>query len=262
VKYIVSQNTITQILNLMVLHGRIYMGYIDIHAHILPGLDDGSKSMEQSIAMLRTAYSQGITSIVATPHNMPGKGCPPVSIVTDKVNELNMTADSIGIPVKIYTGTEYYFRQEILELFQKEEAITLGNSDCVLVEFEPMVERIYFRNALRDILATAYIPVIAHVERYAKIMQDASILKELKKMGVLIQVNTSSVTGDNGFAIKRNVRKLLKEQLVDFVGTDAHSDGHRAPLMDKCARLLCQKYDTAYADALLFENAENLGMVF
>jgi protein-tyrosine phosphatase len=231
------------------------MGYIDIHSHILPGLDDGSKSMEQSIAMLRTAYSQGITSIIATPHNMPGKGCPSALTVTEKADELNMTADSMGIPVKIYTGTEYYFRQEVLEVFQNEEAITLGNSDCVLVEFEPMVERIYFRNSLRDILGTIYTPVIAHVERYVKVMEDISVLRELKKMGVLVQVNASSVTGDNGFAIKRNVRKLLKEQLVDFVGTDAHSDRHRAPLMEKCAEVLYKKYDTAYAEALLFENA-------
>lgn len=236
------------------------MGYIDIHSHILPAIDDGSQSLEQTIAMLNIACNQGISSMIATPHNMPGKGCPSTALVLAKVKALNRVACDEKIPITIYPGTEYYFREEVLELFHNEEAITLGNSECVLVEFEPMVERTYFRNSLREILGTAYIPVIAHVERYVKVMEDISVLKELRKMGALVQVNSASVTGDNGFRTKSCVKRLLKEHLVDFIGTDAHSDRHRAPFMEKCADILYKKYGAGYADALLGDNAEKYGM--
>lgn len=236
------------------------MGYTDIHSHILPAVDDGSKSLEQTIAMLNIACNQGISSMIATPHNMPGKGCPSTALVMEKVMELNRVAYEEEIPITIYPGTEYYFREEVLELFQKEEAITLGKSECVLVEFDPMTERTYFRNSLREILGTAYTPVIAHVERYVNVMEDISVLKELRKMGVLVQVNSSSVTGDNGFRIKSYVKKLLRDHMVDFIGTDAHSDGRRAPCMEKCANILYKKYGAEYADALLGDNAEKYGI--
>jgi protein-tyrosine phosphatase len=237
------------------------MGYIDIHSHILPAMDDGSKSLEQTLAMLNIACSEGITSMIATPHNMPGKGCPTALSVHENYEKLRQAVERAGIPISIFPGTEYFYREEVLEIFQNEEAVTLGASNCVLVEFDPMAERRYIRNSLRDVLGTTYTPVIAHVERYIKVMEDISVLRELKKMGVLVQVNASSVTGDNGLKTKSAVKKLLKEELVDFIGTDAHSDGHRAPYMEKCADMLYKKYGSSYADALLGDNAEEYGMV-
>lgn len=232
------------------------MGFIDIHSHILPNMDDGSHSVHQSLEMLRIAGNQGITTMIATPHNMPGKGCPSTALVHESVERLQEIALQEGIPIEIIPGTEYYYREEVLELFEQEEGITLGDSCCVLVEFDPMAERIYVRNALRNILATGYRPVIAHVERYVKVMEDISVLWELKKMGVLIQINAASVVGDNGRQAKKDTKRLLKEHLVDFAATDAHSDGRRAPLLEKCADILYKKYGGNYADALLFGNAE------
>lgn len=236
----------------------VKMGYIDIHSHILPNMDDGSRSIEQSLSMLRIAYGQGIDCMMATPHNMPGKGCPDMRTVRESMDRLAALAMQEGIPVQILCGMEYYFREEVLLLLDAEKGITLGNSNCILVEFDPMVDRIYFRNALRDILGTGYRPVVAHVERYGKVMEDLSLLYDLKKMGILFQVNAMSVIGENGRQTKRSVRKLLKDALVDFVATDAHSDGRRAPFMEKCAEVLYRKYGRNYADALLFGNAEGM----
>ena len=232
------------------------MGYIDMHSHILPGMDDGSRSMGQTLRMLETAVSEGITTMIATPHNMPGKGCPPGSVARRKVDELRRTVEQEGIPLEIVAGTEYYYREEVLDILDSEDAVTLGNSDCVLVEFEPLAERNYIRNALRNILGFGYRPVIAHVERYAKLMEDTAVLGDMRKNGILVQVNAMSVTGDNGRQAKKDVRNLLKKGLVDFVATDAHSDGRRAPYMEKCAEVLYRKCGTEYADRLLFGNAE------
>ena len=234
------------------------MGYIDMHSHILPGMDDGSRSMSQTLRMLEIAVSEGISTMIATPHNMPGKGCPPVSVVRRKVDELRKTAEQEGIPLEIVAGTEYYYREEVLDILEDGGGVTLGNSDCVLVEFEPMAERNYIRNALRNILGLGYTPVIAHVERYARLMEDSSILYDMRKNGILVQVNAMSVTGDNGRQAKKDVRNLLKKGQVDFVATDAHSDGRRAPFMKRCADVLYKKYGAEYADGLLFGNAEEL----
>lgn len=232
------------------------MGYIDIHSHILPNMDDGSRSMRQSLEMLRIAYEEGISIMIATPHNMPGKGCPEPEAVYHKVEELREKAAEENIPIEILCGTEYFYREEVLEFFEEEKGIVLADSDCVLVEFDPMTEKNYIRNGLRNILALGYRPIIAHVERYARVMEDKAFVKNLKLMGVLVQINAASVTGDNGRQAKKDTKWLLKQQLVDFVGTDAHSDGHRAPRMEKCAAMLYKKYGRDYADALLFGNAE------
>ena len=114
------------------------------------------------------------------------------------------------------------------------------------------------RNALRNILGLGYTPVIAHAERYVKLMEDISVLCDMRKNGILVQVNAMSVTGDNGRQAKKDVRNLLKKGLVDFVATDAHSDGRRAPYMQKCADILYKKYSAEYANRLLFKNAEEI----
>ena len=89
-------------------------------------------------------------------------------------------------------------------------------------------------------------------------MEDIAILYDMRKNGILVQVNAMSVTGDNGRQAKKDVRNLLKKGLVDFVATDAHSDGRRAPYMQKCADILYKKYSAEYANRLLFKNAEEI----
>lgn len=233
------------------------MGYIDVHSHVLPGLDDGSRSMEQSLEMLRIAHSEGIEIMIVTPHNMPGKGQPPREKVLERMQKLQEEARKEGIPIRLVMGTEYFYREEVPELLEEDKGISMNDSDYVLVEFDPMVEVRYFCNALDKIMGTGYYPIVAHVERYAKVMAKTAVLKDLKEVGILFQVNAASVVGDNGWSVKRDVKKLLKQRLVDFVGTDAHSDGRRAPRMEKCAAYLAKKYGGDYAWELLRTNAEN-----
>lgn len=232
------------------------MGFIDMHSHILPGLDDGSKNMEQSLAMLRIAQEEGIDAIIATPHNMPGKGCPTREILEERLAELQRAAEEEDISIEIYLGTEYYYREEVSQIFDREEAVTMADSDCVLMEFNPLEEKSYIYNAVREAFSSGYTPIVAHVERYEQLMKKPEYVKNLKDMGALVQVNASSVIGDNGLHTKRDVKKLLKAGYVDFVSTDAHSDRNRAPRMEKCAAYLYKKYGESYANKLLYRNAE------
>lgn len=230
-------------------------GYIDIHSHVLPGLDDGSQSMEQSLAMLRIACEQGIETIVATPHNMPGKGRPDRERVEEEVRRLQKAAVERGIPVRLSQGCEYYYREEILEELEEGKGIPLGSSDCVLVEFGVQEETRYIRNAVRAIRDIGYYPVIAHVERYERLIGDIETLADIRKMGACLQVNASSVIGKNGRKTKEKVKKILKAGLADVIGTDAHSDGRRGPYLKECAACLYRKYPSDYADSLLYGTA-------
>lgn len=232
--------------------------YVDVHSHILPRVDDGAVSMEQSISMLRIAVAEGTGVIYATPHNMPGKGNLSHNQLKQQLEALRQRAAEEQISVQIREGTEYFYREWVLELLEKQQAVTYQSTDCILIEFDPCTEKKYINNAVYEILSRGYRPVLAHVERYVQLMQgNYDCLKELRKVGALIQINCSSVTGDNGRKAKRDTRRLLKLRMVDLVGTDAHSDGHRAPRMNRCAEILENKYGEDYAESLL--RAEALG---
>lgn len=139
---------------------------------------------------------------------------------------------------------------------EEGKIITLGASNCVLVEFEPYAEEKYIRNAVREILGFGYQPVIAHVERYQNLMERKfAAIQWMREIGALIQVNCASVTGDNGFTTKQNVKSLLKNGLVDFVSTDAHRPEGRAPYIEKCADILWKRYGDIYAAELTGGNA-------
>lgn len=225
---------------------------VDVHSHILPALDDGSSSMEESLAMLKIAYEEGIRTMYATPHNMPGKGCPSRSTVEKRAEELKAAAAEAGIKMNILLGTEYFYREEVIEFFEDEKIIPMANTRCVLIEFDPGVGRTYVKNAVREVLAQDFIPIIAHVERYSALMaKKQETVRELRTMGALIQVNAGSIMGNLGLEAKWNTKSMLKQGLVDLLGTDAHSSRHRAPRMAECAAYLKKKFDAAYCKRLL-----------
>lgn len=230
---------------------------IDVHSHILPGIDDGSKSMEQSLEMLEIAVQEGIRTIIATPHNMPGKGKASPGQVEKLVRDLQTAADAQKLPITLLPGCELFYREEALELLEQEEILSLNDSACVLVEFDVMAQKPYITNAMRNVLSLGYTPVIAHVERYEALMEKGfTTLRELRAMGCLIQVNADSVTGGCTAALQKSARKLLQEQLVEFIGTDAHSSRSRAPRMQECIRFLGKWCPEDYIRALMCKNAQ------
>lgn len=236
----------------------VYKGKaVDIHCHIVPGVDDGAKSLEQAYHMLEIACKQGISTMIATPHHMPeGKNASPETI-GKRVAQLQSYVDEKQLNMKIYTGNEIYFYGEAADMLDEGKICTLADSSCVLVEFSPMDDARYIRNSLAELQNMGYDPIIAHVERYMSLCKAPfEKIRELRDMGVLIQVNAGSVTGFFGKASKDIAEKLLKMELVDFIGTDAHSDGGRAPKIEECAQILQKKCSPEYVEDLLYRNAE------
>lgn len=228
--------------------------YIDIHSHVLPGLDDGSKDFDTSMRMLKIAAADGISQVILTPHNKPARHNAGPSRIDALLAELVRRMENEGIAIKLHRGNEIYYRSGLVEEIMAGQALTMAGSDYALIEFGPMDDYDYIRNGVYNLMAEGYYPILAHVERYSKIIGRADRVEELIEMGCYIQVNAGSVMGIFGLGTRHFTKRLLKERLVHFVATDAHDTGKRAPYIRECASFIAKKYGEDYARELLYEN--------
>lgn len=230
---------------------------IDIHSHFLPGIDDGAADMEEALAMLLIAEEEGITHMIATPHYKENRTQTDPEQIKDLLEKVRQAAAEKGISVELLAGNEVYYFSDIEEVAEAGKLLTLDESNRMLVEFNPFADFKRIRNALDTVRGLGFHPIIAHVERYECMLKKPDNVNELYDMGVEIQINAASVTGEAGFKAKMFVHKLLKNRLVHYIGTDAHESKKRAPKMKKCAAVLRKKYGEEYANELLYENAKN-----
>lgn len=229
---------------------------IDIHTHLLYGVDDGPETMEESIAMLKSAKAQGIDAMILTPHYRHGMFGYPNETIEEHFARLYKPAKEMGID--LYLGTEQHINSMTIEYIENGRCRTLANTNYVLAEYKPETEFSYIMASVRDLLRHGYIPVIAHVERYMCMHEDMDNVDRLKAVGAMIQVNADAVLGLDGGKIKRFVKKLLKYGCVDFVGSDSHGIKQRSNNMGKCRDYLYKKYDEKYVDCILEKNAKRI----
>lgn len=233
--------------------------YIDIHSHILPGVDDGAKDMEESISMLRQAQKEGLGAVILTPHQKPGRKCVSVNGILLRIAQLQNKLEQLHIEIKLYPGSELLYSHGLRERLENGSVCTLAQSRYVLVEFLPDENWQYIRDGLYDLTCAGYRPIVAHVERCVHLAADPEKIRELIDMGCYIQMNAGSIMGKSGFGMKRMARLLLKEEVVHFVATDAHREtGKRSVQMKACGAYLQKRYGQDYADRLLWKNAKKV----
>lgn len=217
------------------------MDKIDIHCHILPGMDDGAESMEQSLEMLKIAQEDGITEIIATPHFHHRRGLAKPEVIRKKVQELNVVAKTEGLNIKIYWGNELFYTHELIETVKAGEALTLADSDYVLLEFSPDTEKRRIQYAVYQFLSEGYYPIIAHIERYLAFQKDADFLENIYQMGAYFQINAGSLLGNGGWNTRRYTKSVLKNGMIRFVATDGHDTQKRCPAYGKAAEWIAKK---------------------
>jgi protein-tyrosine phosphatase len=228
--------------------------YIDIHAHILPGVDDGPDNIEETIDMLKLSLEQGVKTIIATPHYIPGGENPSVDKLNKIKNQVQEEAYRLDSEFHIYLGNELLYSESIIDYLKSGKALTLADSRYVLVEF---LTRITYENmyrGLNELLHAGYIPILAHVERYRCLYRKNKLIMELVALGCYIQMNSRSITGKkfnskNAFNIK-----LINLGLVHFIGSDCHDDTKRLPDFNKTVDYLNRKCDFDVVSHLLIEN--------
>lgn len=231
-------------------------GYIDMHCHILPGVDDGAKDVAEMKEMLKIAYKEGIRYIIATPHHHPGRGKESPEVLRRQAVLLRNEAHAIDENFRIYLGTEIYFGQDVVQKLKDKKILTMNRRKYVLVEFSPSETFAYIQQSLQQLQFSGYEVILAHVERYKCITDKPELAGQLWEMGIHLQVNAGSICGDSGRKIKKFVQRLMDEDIVFCVGTDAHSAKHRAPRMKKAAEYVEKKYGEEYARRLFFGNAK------
>lgn len=232
------------------------IGVIDIHCHVLPGLDDGATDMAETLAMLRIAADEGISDMIVTPHYRAGRFTASPEKIMETLCQVQEAADAQDIPVRLSPGNEIYWFEDMLPLLKKGGLCTLGDSSCVLIEFSPSVLFQTIHNAMDRVMGEGCQPILAHAERYQCLLKDKENVFFLHDMGAGIQVNASTVTGKNGAEAKRFAHRLLKENAVDHIGTDAHGAKHRTPEIARCREIITKKYGDAFAYQIMRGNAE------
>ena len=232
--------------------------YLDMHCHILPGVDDGSASMDMSMAMLDFAYDEGIRAMILTPHYHGGYVETDRQVIDETYDELKNALKLMHPDMKLFIGNEIYYYPSVPEWVEEGRVHTLADSDYVLLEFAGSVEKRELTEAVKNLCSNGYYPVLAHVERYENLVRDPSAVGELIDRGAYIQVNSRSFTGEGGMKVRHFVKKLLREEWIHFIGTDAHSMGSRRPEMADCADYIIRKCNEGYAADILYGNAVHI----
>ncbi|MGK7296187.1 MAG: tyrosine-protein phosphatase, partial [Candidatus Wenzhouxiangella sp. M2_3B_020] len=202
----------------------------DLHCHMLPGIDDGSRSMEQSLAMARIAVEDGITTTVVTPHHLNGVYRNPGQQIREAIDGLNRALQAEGIGLNILPGSELHLTPETPEELDKGTALTIANQGrAALVELPVHTVPVGAEHLLEAILAMDLTPVIAHPERNSELRRTPERLDEWVEMGCLAQVTVQSCTGRFGEPVQRSARDMIRRGAIHVAASDAHRDRRRVP---------------------------------
>ncbi|CAA6811696.1 MAG: Unknown protein [uncultured Sulfurovum sp.] len=193
---------------------------VDIHSHLLPGIDDGAQSLKESLSLIKQFHLLGYSKLITTPHIISDYYPNNREIITEKLHTVEEALKVEEIDICLEASAEYYADMNFLYLIEDEELLTFMNH-YVLFETAYMTKPLILEEIIRNLLQKGYIPVLAHPERYTYLHHDIEAYKRLKALGVLFQVNARSLYAKSGSTSKIALQ-LIKQGLVDFIGSDAH----------------------------------------
>ncbi len=227
---------------------------IDLHCHILPGLDDGAQTLGQALDMARLAVESGVTAMAATPH-----------CVDDRCNEvhaafraLRRALEAEGIPLTLLPSMEIFGSVNTALLLQQNRLFTLNGSRYPLVEFAFQSDGVPETDILSQILAAGYRPLVAHPERYEYVQEDPQLINRWHRMGCLFQVNRGSLMGRFGTACQETAFSLVDRGFATVVASDAHSPQVRTPWMKDVHQMLYREFSPLAAKILLEANPRRI----
>lgn len=231
---------------------------IDLHCHILPGIDDGAKDMETSLAMAREAVQQGITHIVCTPHHLQRKYYNGKSEVIQATRKLQFQLDKNNIPLEVYEGQEVHLDPTIEEELNQDNILFLDmNNRYFLLEFPTNEIPIYADSLIQDLIFKGKIPILVHPERYTKFIENPNLLIDYIDQGVIVQITAPSICGHYGKKIQKTALKMIDHNLGHIIASDAHNCDSRPFMMKEAYHIIRKKFgDDVYHQ--MKKNAVNI----
>lgn len=232
---------------------------IDIHSHIIYGVDDGPKTKVESMELLKEASSQGVTKIIATPHRRKGMFETPNKIIKENFIDLKKSVEAYIPNLQIYLGNELFCTEDIFEKIENKQIFTMNNTQYLLVEFNYSISFKDMTRKLREIILLGYSPIIAHIERYKAVEYNEKYVKKLIEMGCYIQVNAESILPKKLFKdahkiFKNRAEYLLKKDLIHIIASDMHNLDNRKPKMKEAYNVILKKYGAEQAKIYFEEN--------
>lgn len=198
---------------------------VDIHSHLLPGIDDGAKTMDHTLGMLRRFEELGYRKLITTPHIMDSVYNNTTAIILGKLEEVKAAAKAVGLTIELEASAEYYFDETLFERLRKGDLLPFGGNH-ILFECSFRNEPAQLEEFVFELSTSGYQPIIAHFERYVYYHGSTAVAQRLRDRGVWIQLNLNSLTGHYGPDIKKQGIRLIKEGLVDIAGSDCHRIEH------------------------------------
>jgi len=228
---------------------------IDVHCHIIPGVDDGPDKIEKAIEMLKMAERDGIRKIIATPHHNHPLGYPNGN-VEEGFETLKAAAIEASIDVDLYLGAEQYIGKE--EVFKTFDAYPLFGSRYLLVEFKTHIDLESLLTIIYELRVKGFWPIVAHVEMYPTIIHNDDSITRIKAEGGLIQITASSLTGAVGKKIAAKLMNAVRRGQVDFIASDAHGLNQRPPILSVARRTVQKNATMEIANRIFSDNPTKL----
>lgn len=197
----------------------------DMHSHLIPGIDDGSQSMDETIAMLAKFESLGYKKVVTTPHIMSDSFPNTPEIIRDGLKKVHDEIQKLGMKINLEAAAEYYFDETLIPKIKNKELLTFGDK-YVLVEFGFHSPPQYVDQLFFEMHTMGFRPVVAHFERYVYYHGKVDKAIEWRQKGINIQLNLNSLTGNYGPGVRKQAEALIDAEAIDFVGTDCHRMEH------------------------------------
>ncbi|MEY8354671.1 CpsB/CapC family capsule biosynthesis tyrosine phosphatase [Lachnospiraceae bacterium 54-53] len=230
--------------------------YFDIHCHLIPGVDDGSKNIKESLAALKEEYDQNVRWVICTPHVTADLTLQAAENMKTAFFELEkrLKKTDFGNEMELYLGCELMYSESLAEKLDRGEIWTMAGTSYILVEFFPSAAYEELYHAVRRLSSKGYIPVLAHIERYSCLYKKTERIRELQELGAYCQVNASSLKGSVFDRKTAYVRKLCRSGLVHFLATDSHGMTYRPPDIKKGAEWVVNNCDSRLGEKLLCQN--------
>lgn len=226
------------------------LGFADIHCHMLAGVDDGAQTVKEMIQMAQLAKSEGTDVVCFTPHSgLLGTNLDP-ELLKSTFAEASARLKLLFPHMRFYLGNEIFYGCDAPSKLHEGSYLPLNGSRYVLVEFSPGLDAFNIKSGIKFLKMAGYTPILAHVERYKAVFKKKDVIRDLKRMGAVIQVNSRSVLRHNVFRVGKCDR-LLKEGLIDIVASDSHDIAKRPPSMRECYEYISRKFGKRYADRLM-----------
>lgn len=210
---------------------------VDMHSHLIPGIDDGAKDIDHSMALVRSLIDLGFKKLITTPHIMSDFYRNTPETILGGLAELRKKIESERLPVTVEAAAEYYIDDGFIRKLNEEKLLTFGNN-FLLFEISYLNAPDQLMEIIFQMQVAGYNPIIAHPERYPYFYKDFKIYHKLKDVGVLLQLNVNSLSGYYGKGARKIAEKMIDEGLVDLLGTDTHNERH----IDALQRTAGEKY--------------------